>query len=305
MAFRRPLKTVNGNLYEMQDWEISEIAQRARWLYVQSPSVTLSVVGAWGNLGTLYDTRLQAGAAATSISAFPTEATTDEPSVVSVGYDRLMQGVDAVDLGVYADDGRKYPVYYDGSNIRSMTLQDMYDTFIFSAINMCYKDVYYVHYDYTLNTDWALQSWTPVFSDTGADTSQYTAAGISETLDQPYTRANFYLFKRNATIPGMSSMPLYTNWQGEHIQQYPQSTFDDILLRLTRYVAANVPGYRIRYSWNGNGTDQGAVWDDRLNGSGNYQQSTVYNSGDDYRSQEFPDGSFYRVSTYYLRARTE
>lgn len=305
MAFRRPLKTVNGQLYEMQDWEITAIAQRARYLYVESPSVTLSVVGSGGNLGTLYDTRLQAGAAKVFASSLPTEADTDEPSVVTVAYSRLSQNVETVDLGIYADDGRKYPVYYDGSNIRSMTLQDMYDTFIFSAINMGFKDVYYIHSDSALS-GWSLQSSTQVFSDTGADTSAYTAAGIEETLDQPYTRANFYLFKRNVSVNAstpISAVPLYTNWNGEHIQEYSQSTLNDILLRLTRYVAANVPGYRVRYSWNGAGTDQGAAWDDRLNGSGNHQTRDL--GGDDYRAQEFPDGSFYRVSTYYLRARTE
>ena len=35
------------------------------------------------------DTRLQAGAASTSATSFPSEATTAEPSVVTVSYDKI------------------------------------------------------------------------------------------------------------------------------------------------------------------------------------------------------------------------
>ena len=39
--------------------------------------------------------------------------------------------------------------------------------------------------------------------------------------------------------------------------------------------------------------------DTRLNGSGNYQTRFVH--ADDYRAQEFPDGSPTTINTYYLR----
>ena len=41
------------------------------------------------------------------------------------------------------------------------------------------------------------------------------------------------------------------------------------------------------------------IADTRLNGSGNYQQRFV--NADDYRAQEFPDGSPTTINTYYLR----
>lgn len=301
MAFRRPLKNVNGNLREMDDADIAAIKGRAQAHYVNNPSVTLSVVGSGGNLGTLYDTRLQAGASLTYVSSLPPEADTEEPSVVTVAYSRLNQDVQNVSLT--SDDGRRYPVYYDGSNIRSMTAQDMYDTFIFGAIVLGHSEIYRISNSYASGNGYDLQSWTTVFDDTGANTGAYTAGEIPETRDQPYTRQNFYLLKRTVTTPGIVSMPLYANWQGEHIQEYPLSTLDDMLSGLTRYVAANVSGYRQRYSWNGSGVDCGAAWDDRLNGSGNHQTRDL--GGDDYRAQEFPDGSFYRVNTYYLRSRLE
>lgn len=298
MAFRRPLKIVSGNLQEMTDSDISTVVQRAKYLYITNPSVTLSVVGSGGNLGTIYDTRLQAGASLTYASSLPPESDTAEPSVVTVGYSRINQ--DVQNVGLTSDDGRRYPVYYDGSNIRSMSTQDMYDTFIFPAMSDAYDEVYYVHNGSSLS-GWSLISGTTVFDDTGANTGAYQANEIPETLDQPYTRQNFYLFKQAPGAPS-SFEPAYVN-ASSNPQQYTQSTFDSILQEMTRYVSANVSGYRNRYSWNGSGVDRGAAWDDRLNGSGNYQTRDL--GGDDYRAQEFPDGSFVRISTYYLRSRLE
>ena len=39
--------------------------------------------------------------------------------------------------------------------------------------------------------------------------------------------------------------------------------------------------------------------DTRLNGTGNYQ--TRFVNADDYRAQEFPDGTPTTINTYYLR----
>lgn len=298
MAFRRPLKNVSGNLQEMTDGDINTVIQRAKYLYMINPSVTLSVVGSGGNLGTIYDTRLQAGASLTYASNVPPESDTEEPSVVTIGYSRLNQDVQSV--GLTSDDGKRYPVYYDGSNIRSMTTQDMYDTFIFPALTDAYDEIYYIHTGSSLG-GWNLVSGTTVFDDTGADTGAFQAGEIPETRDQAYTRHNFWLFKQDVSAPS-SFEPMFANSSNDP-QQYVQGTFDSILQELTRYVSANVGGYRNRYSWNGSGVDRGAAWDDRLNGSGNYQTRDL--GGDDYRAQEFPDGSFVRISTYYLRSRLE
>ena len=298
MAFRRPLVNNNGNMREMNDNEINLVRSRVRYLYMHNPSVRVDVVGSDGNLGTIYDSRYAAGADATNVSRFPTEAETAEPYLVYVGYSRLNQVVDVVSVG--SDDGRRYPVYYDGSNVRSMSLQDMYDTFIFHGISSAYGDMYYVHSSSSLS-GWSLQSSTPIFSDTGANTGLYTDGGIPEAQDQPYTRANFYLFRFYPGDPGAVN-PLYTN-SSNNIQEYSTSGFDSILTELARYVSVNVQGYRNRFSWGGEGISCGSAWDDRLNGSGNYVTSTVYNAGDDYRAQEFPDGSFVRVNTYFFRSR--
>ena len=50
----------------------------------------------------------------------------------------------------------------------------------------------------------------------------------------------------------------------------------------------------------GSGNTRGSgMADTILNGSGNYQQRFV--NADDYRAQEFPDGTPTTINTYYLR----
>ena len=60
-------------------------------------------------------------------------------------------------------------------------------------------------------------------------------------------------------------------------------------------------GYKIIYSvgTSGGSTRGTAMVDTKLNGSGNYQQLQA--GLDDYRSQEFPNGSAATVTTYNLR----
>ena len=76
MAVRTPLYNNSGNLQEMTSGMIDEIIDQIVYQYSTNPSVALSVVGSGGTLGTIADTRLQAGSVSTSSSAFPNEATT-------------------------------------------------------------------------------------------------------------------------------------------------------------------------------------------------------------------------------------
>ena len=71
MAVRRPLILTGSNdLIEMTDAQIDAVKDRCRYLYGANPSVTLSQVSSGGNLGTISDTRKQAGASTTHISSF-------------------------------------------------------------------------------------------------------------------------------------------------------------------------------------------------------------------------------------------
>ena len=103
MAIRVPLKNNSGDLQEMTTAEVNEVVDQIVYQYSLNPSVSLSVVGSSGTLAAIADTRLQAGAQSTSISAFPNEATTAEPSVVTVTYDKISEA--KASLSPTADSG--------------------------------------------------------------------------------------------------------------------------------------------------------------------------------------------------------
>jgi hypothetical protein len=305
MAFRRPLKRDGGNLKEMSDSEIADIKTAMYWQYITSPSVTLTVVGSGGNLGNITDTRLIAGAYSTSVSAYPAETTTAEPATVEVVYARVNQTVSTVTL-TSNPSNILYPAYYtvDG-NIQSMSLQDMYDTFGYDVIDLLIAsdDIYSISSS-TTKSGYTRLSTTPIFSDSGTDASLYTGTTIpisndGKALEDPL--AEFWLFKRNASATGFVS-PAYIH-SGTNIRSYTDQAFADITSNMIRYIASAVTGYRIRYSWNGSGNNSGVVTDQRLNGSGNYQ--TKFVNADDYRAQEWPNGSHAIANTYTLKVRKE
>ena len=65
---------------------------------------------------------------------------------------------------------------------------------------------------------------------------------------------------------------------------------------------ASTDGYTLRYSLGTSTADYtkgSGIADTRLNGSGNYQ--TRFVNTNDYRAQEFPNGTPTTVATYYLR----
>ena len=89
MAIRVPLYYDAGNLKEMTSGEVDEIITQAIYQYSIAPSVVLSVVGSGGTVGSITDTRQQAGAMSTHNSSFPDEATTNEPSTVTITSDKI------------------------------------------------------------------------------------------------------------------------------------------------------------------------------------------------------------------------
>jgi hypothetical protein len=325
MAARRPLYYDSGNLREMTDEQIAQIKARMFWAYVANPSVTLSVVNSGGNLGTLTDTRLQAGAASTSVSSTPTEAETAEPTVVEVSISRIEQTI-ASDPDP-ATSTTQYPAYYtSGGEIRAMNLQDMYDTFADDVFNGGWtaadgSTVYPSLIDaeiYTIHTTTSLTDYTavpgpdgstiiPVYTDTRADTSAYDAANIPEDLDQPTTIQDYYLLKKDVLIlPSLPAM-VRVNADGNIIAM-SNTAIDTAINAAIRYMVQEETGYKIRYEYGVNGSGTGtpvgsAMTDSRLDGTGNYQ--TLYVGGDDYRAQEFPDGSQQVINVYTLKARVD
>ena len=302
MAFRRPVKYDSyGNIKEFSDADIEEARNRLARRYISEANVYLYYVSSGGNLGTITDSRLKSGSYHSSGTAFIPESQTSEPVVVSVGYSRASQSVNTIS----APNVDNFPVYYNGSGgLRKMSLQDVYDTFSYTALTRV-KD----SQPFKISTASSVASYTQqgqVFYDTRANVGAYTAAGIEETHDQPTTVGTYYLHKRNTLTTGSPpQMIRFSTLNNGSLQEYSavENTDQDYIFQTVKHLASSVTGYRLRWSWNGSGSSQGStISDTRLNGSGNYQTLQV---GDDYRSQEFPNGSAYTVSNYNLRVRFE
>ena len=213
MAVRQPLYYNSSNqIQAMTTAMVDEIVDQIVYQYSQNPSVTLSVVGSSGSLDAMSDTRLQAGAASTSATAFPSEATTAEPSVVTVSYDKITET--RATVTPTADTGKIWPVYYNSSNqIQAMNLADVKDTFLHPAIDLLSSGSTGTQqggtYHITTSSAGAVSA-TAVFANTQADTSAYTAGGIGETLDQPTTLTSYYLHQLAGSDTSYT-LPLFTS----------------------------------------------------------------------------------------------
>ena len=309
MAVRTPIYNNSGNIQEMSTSQIQQIKDFCTLKFFTGNPVELQVDSGNGNIGSISDTRLQAGASSTSATAFPNEATTAEPSVVTVTQNNIKQ-VLATTPTLTNDAGKLYPCYLNSGNIQAMSLQDMKDTFIHPVIDTLAStnDTTSQAGTYFISTsssaaDSAKQvvSATPVYTDTRADTSAYTAGGIGETLDQPTNITQYYLHK-NIRSSGSLTYPLKIRSDND-LQEYPTSDFDAMIENLMVYTAlASADGYTLRYALGtstSNFTKGTGIADTRLNGSGNYQ--TRFVNANDYRAQEFPNGSPTTINTYYLR----
>ena len=307
MAVRTPLYYVLGNLREMDAGMITDLQNLAIYQYSLNPSQQLSVTGSGGNLTAINDTRLQAGAALTSATAFPSEATTAEPSTVTVAYQRILQTAATVTPTV--DTGKLFPLYYNsGGNLQHMNTTDFIDTFIAPAITILTSGSTTTSQGgtYFLSTSESvagasLVSSTPIFTDTRADTSLYSSAGIPEALDQPTTITNYYLHIVIGAEVTLSQVPLYAD-SNNNIKEFSQAEITTLLTDyIRREAASSVLGNQIQYNFDGSGTARGSSVANTIliGGLGNYQ--TLQVGADDYRAQEFPNGSPSTANTYIFK----
>ncbi len=306
MAFRLPLYNDSGNLKEMSVAQIDDIVSQIIYQYSLSPSVLLNVVTSGGNLGTISDTRLQAGVVSTSTEGFVAETTTAEPTTVTVNFAKISQTRDTTPATT--DSGKLFPVYYStAGNIHSMSTQDVLDTFIHPAIisltsastTTAQAGTYFISTT-TSVAGATLVSATPVFTDTRADPSLYSSASIPETLDKtPITVQNYYLHRINGVDTAFISPMFITS--DNNIREFTAATFKSIMKEWINYTAASsAAGYSLSYNINGGGSNRGTgMANTILNGSGNYQ--TLQVGADDYRAQEFPDGTPITATTYFLK----
>jgi hypothetical protein len=304
MAIRTPLKLDSTNLKEMSSTDTGNIIGRMVYLYMTDPSVALSVVANSGSLDAINDTRTQAGASTTHASSFRSAGDTPNISTVTVTYDKINEATTS--LSAPADTNNiRFPVYYDSGNVKAMSLTDMYDSFVSLASNGASTLIpaaqpYKIHTSTTPPSGYTLVSSTAVFTDTRANVGAYSAGGIGETLDQPTTISNYYLHRSNGSAV-TAPTPLYID-SNQNLKEYTAAELDALLKEVIRYTSVNLTSNKLRYFIDGAGTTLGTgMANTKLNGSGNYQQRFV--NADDYRTQEFPNGSVVTANTYYLKAR--
>ena len=302
MAIRTPLKIDSTNLKEMSSTDTGNIISRMVYLYMTDPSVTLSYVANSGSLASMDDTRTQASAATSHASSFQTAGAV---STITVTHDKINEAT--ATLSAPADTNNiRFPVYNDSGNIKAMTLTDMYESFVSLATNGASTLIpaaqpYKIHTSTTPPSGYTLVSSNPIFWDTQADISEYTAAGIAETRDQPETVTNYYLHKSNGTAV-TAPTPMYID-SNQNLKEYTVAEFDAVLKEVIRYTSVNLTSNKLRFYIGGSGTTCGTgIVNKKYNGDSGQQQLQV---GDDYRTQRFPAGTSVAVNTYYLKARKE
>ena len=302
MAIRTPLKIDSTNLKEMSSTDTGNIISRMVYLYMTDPSVTLSYVANSGSLASMDDTRTQASAATSHASSFQTAGAV---STITVTHDKINEAT--ATLSAPADTNNiRFPVYNDSGNIKAMTLTDMYDSFVSLASNGASELIpaaqpYKIHTSTTPPSGYTIVSSNPIFWDTQADISEYTAAGIAETRDQPETVTNYYLHKSNGTAV-TAPTPMYID-SNQNLKEYTSAEFDAVLKEVIRYTSVNLTSNKLRFYIGGSGTTCGTgIVNKKYNGDSGQQQLQV---GDDYRTQRFPAGTSVAVNTYYLKARKE
>ena len=322
MAVRTPLYWDGTGLAAMTTAMVADCLDETIRQYGLNPSVTLSYVASAGTLTGMDDTRLQSGQATTDVTNPDTEAETPEPTTITVNYDHISDATATVSTP--ADTANKaFPVFYHSAtgSIQSMSLQDMLDTFVDPALARMVTNGYTSSVDHhdgmffigTANAAYVNQfavDANPVYTNTIADTSQFLSSNIGTagtTQDFPTTVQNYYLrqYKRDhaagSTYIGPTT-PMQINSSND-LQAFTEANFGSILQDAIRHATVNVVGSRLEYSivtsLTGTGMGTGMA-DTKLNGSGNYQ--TRFVSSNDYRAQEFPDGTETTQNTYYLQA---
>lgn len=325
MAVRRPLYTESNNLREMSDSQITDLITMMYWKYIENPSVTLSVIGSNGNIPNsledednpngIFDTRQVASAYKTNKSKFQAVNT----GTLNVLQNKLNQ---SFQVAPPADDIESvaFPLYYtEDSKLRAMSIQDMLDTFVTPCLALLTAgdDIYSISPSLT-KAGYNLVSEISLFEDTGSNAAEYLRI-YQELIDEGEDRIpvaprdipldealdNFYLFRRDASGASYSyTNPVQfvdTSSTTKRFNTYNDSTLETLFSNIIRNSARDRDGYKIRYTWDGDGGASGTVLDQKLNGDTDGEVREWRRNANDYRSQAFPNGDFEIANTYILR----
>ena len=146
---------------------------------------------------------------------------------------------------------------------------------------------------------------TAIFTDTTSTGFAASSIGTSGTTQTGSSSSvqDYYLFRRDGTDVTPDHNPIYIT-DSDNLQSFSIEAAATLLGNWLKYTAAqSADGYKITYSITTDGSGGNArgtsMVDTKLNGSGAYTTKLI--NTDDYRAQEFPNGSPATVTTYTLR----
>ena len=327
MAIRTTvLYETSGNLRIMSAAQLDEVRHLAAYFYQENPVETLTYVASNGNLSpTMTDRRYQAGTAVfNGATSFASETDTPDISAIDTTFDHVSKtritatsATEPVENGT----GTAFPIYWDGATktIKAMTKQDFFDTFIgytitnglvgTGSVNKLASGTYTVltnNASISGNPGTTIVSTNPIFIDTRADASLYTANGIEEAQDQPETVNNYYLHRIRQSSKPTYQMPLFLLADGSGVQVYTTATFETMVDEYIQSASFGLTGYSITHEMgtsvaNQKGTN---VNDTYLSGSSADGYTQYLATIDDYRTQEFPNGAVAILNSYKLGVTT-
>ena len=263
------------------------------------------------------------------------ESSTGEPTAITeTTYDKISQqktnpnlnwGQTSYPGNFQVPPGPK-PVYYEGRtagnpgtdggySIREMSFQDILDTFITPVVDHIenkttgdYGGTFFISTATTLTNCTNLGT---VYTDTITDVNSITtgAIGTGGTVQTGNATGDvdYQLFK-NDGVEDDYRLPLVIDYTSNGVnspaglREMTQTEFQAFFCPLIRQQIYNGTGNTLDYNINGPGNVKGSsITDTRLNGSGAWNKRFV--GINDYRSQEFPNGTRTTVQTWNLKVQ--
>jgi len=303
------------------------------------PLTKLTYTSSGGSLGNISDTRYRSGTAHqssgqedadTDADDYVQESSTGEPDLVTVQWGKIEQTIKSFSLAPIGSQSSTnpystvgtFPLYWDGSSVKEMSLTDCIDTFIkplIASVSTVDGDasnnppsMYYIHTATSLSGYNAVSS-NPVFQDLRADVSEYTAGGIGTSgtyQDHNETIASFYLLRKAEVLPTSTlsadedKLCYYTSAGNLQRYSWATKTFQHTFRNIWAHANQNVANCRVAYNLSngsGAGTNVGSGMTDTVLSTNNTGTYTTQQYGQDYRSQEFPNGTQATANTFRLK----
>lgn len=324
MAVRTPLflAAPDGEplqqILEFAQEQTNAVNQFAAYAFSQYPRELRTT----GSTGTLLanqgfsDSYYIAGASTTRTDRFSTEAETPNISIATDTYSRIRQ-LDYTSAPTGDVNNLQFPLYLynDGTdwNLRAMSRTDFIDTFVTPVLGnfagggtgITKSGTYFMTTNPTPAN--ATIVATPAAVNSIADVAAYSAAGIGEALKQT-TDTNYYLAKveydataygayNTDTLPNNWELPLTYDAGTENILQHSPLTWANLLGPfLQYYLSGGSPANEINYlvvdsDVGADGVAAGTAYVDTRRVPTGTGYTQLFVNADDYRTQEFPNGS--------------